>query len=293
MYKLLQNKSQGETLGLDLEATLKLAGVEATYEQMLEVLCFVKDKKIKSFHFEPHANSIITFLVPPKIYQKPFFVVDPKTFVYEDDAIVVVDKPTGISTQGTQKFGEDHLYGALISHYTTLHGNKLGYAGLHHRLDRDTSGLVLFTKKPSANKSIAEQFQNHSIKKKYHAVVVGKKPEITDWTCEEPIKRDFASTKVFRFKVDKKGDAAKTHFKWVQEMGDNLQLIECTPYTGRTHQIRIHLKAASLPILGDRTYGYGSTPHPRMMLHAFELQLMHPLTNKELTITSKNELKLN
>lgn len=292
MLKLLQTKSLGETLGLDLENTLKQAQIHASYEEMLEILCFVKDKKIKSFHFEPHKNSLITFLVPEEIYKRPFFAVEPSMIAYEDDAIVVVDKPKGVSTQGTQKFGEDHLYGALISYYTKSHGNKLGYVGLHHRLDRDTSGLVLFTKKPSANKSIAEQFQAQQIKKRYYAVGVGQKPEEKEWVCEEPILRDFASSKIFRFKTSPKGDPAKTKFKWVKELGENLQLMECEPLTGRTHQIRIHLKAARLPILGDRTYGYGN-PHPRMMLHAFELKLKHPLTQKELVITSKNELKLN
>lgn len=290
MTKLLQNKSQGVTLGVDLEATLKLAGIEATTNRYKDIQCFVKDKKVKDLSFRPHPNSLVTFLLPADIYKKPYFVVDKAMIAYEDDAIVVVDKPSGVSTQGTQKFGEDHLYGALMAYYTKEHGNKLAYVGLHHRLDRDTSGLVLFTKKPSANKSIAEQFQSQQIKKRYHAVVVGPKPAKTEWTCTDAIQRDFASQKIFRFKASKKGDSARTDFKWLKEVSENRQLIECTPLTGRTHQIRIHLKCADLPILGDRTYG--KDPYTRMMLHAFELKLTHPLLNKPLTVTSSAEMNL-
>lgn len=290
MTKLLQNKSQGDTLGVDLQQTLKTAGVDVATSQYKSIQCFVKDKKIKDLSFRPHANSLVTFLLPEDIYKKTYFKVDASMLAYEDDALVVIDKPAGVSTQGTQRFGEDHLYGALIAHYTKEHGNKLGYVGLHHRLDRDTSGLVLFTKKPSANKSIAEQFQNQQIKKKYYAISVGPKPKTETWTCAEPILRDFASQKIFRFKTGKKGDAAKTEFKWIRELAENRQLIECTPLTGRTHQIRIHLKEANLPILGDRTYG--REPYYRMMLHAFELKLAHPLLKSELVVTSNKSLSL-
>ncbi|MCC6138836.1 MAG: RluA family pseudouridine synthase [Bdellovibrionaceae bacterium] len=289
MFKLLQTKSQGLMLRQDLQSTLRQLGISATDEMFAKTQCFVKDKKIKESQFRVKSGALVTFLVPPEIYTKPFFVINSQMIVFEDDAIVVVDKPSGVSTQGTQKFGEDHLYGALISYYTKPHANKLGYVGLHHRLDRDTSGLVLFTKKSSANKSIAEQFQNHNIKKKYHAVVVGPKPEKEQWTCEEPIQRDFTNSKLFRFRVHPKGDTAKTTFRWIKELSPNNHLIECVPYTGRTHQIRIHLKYANLPILGDRTYG--RDPHARMMLHASELKLDHPLVSKkELIIQSKQSL---
>lgn len=290
MHKLLQIKSLGNTLGGDLEQALKDAAIAAPRDLLQNVECFVKDKKVKDLKFKPFQNALVTFLLPAEVYRKPYFSIAKDLIVYEDDAIVVVDKPPGVSTQGTQRFGEDHLYGALIAHYTKSHVNKLAYVGLHHRLDRDTSGLVLFTKKPSANKSIAEQFQSHSIQKKYMAVAVGPKPMPTEWTCADPIKRDFASKTIFRFRVDQKGDSAKTQFTWLEQLAENRQLIECTPFTGRTHQIRIHLQAAKLPILGDRTYGGAS--NSRMMLHADRLQFAHPLTKKPITVQSSKSLKL-
>ncbi len=290
MHKYLQIKSLGKTLGADLERALKDAAIAVPKDKLETIECFVKEKRVKDFRFKPLPNALITFLLPGDVYGKAYFSVAKDMLAYDDDAIVVIDKPSGVSTQGTQRFGEDHLFGALISYFTKSHGNKLAYVGLHHRIDRDTSGLVLFTKKSSANKSIAEQFQNQKIQKKYLAVVVGPKPEKEEWTCTDPIKRDFASSKIFRFKVDKKGDSAKTEFRWVKELAENRQLIECMPLTGRTHQIRIHLKAANLPILGDRTYG--NTPHTRMMLHAYELKFVHPLTQKELIVQSSQSLKL-
>lgn len=275
---------------MDLDRALKEASIPAPKEKLKDIECYVKDKKVRDMQFKPHTNSLVTFLLPADVYRKPYFLITPDLLAYEDDAIVVVDKPSGVSTQGTQKFGEDHLFGALISYFSKSHSNKLAYVGLHHRLDRDTSGLVLFTKKPSANKSIAEQFQSQAIHKKYQAIAVGPKPKQESWVCEDPIKRDFASSKIFRFKVDKKGDSAKTEFRWLKELDENRQLIECTPRTGRTHQIRIHLKAAQLPILGDRTYG--NTPYVRMMLHAHELKFVHPLTKKPIVVSSAQSLSL-
>lgn len=284
----MQTKSLGSSLRLDLETALRAAQVEVNASVFSSIQCFVKDKKIKDLSFKPLKNALLTFLLPEEVYKKHFFIFKDTMMAYEDDALAIVDKPPGLSTQGTHKVGEDHLYGAMMAYYTKNHGNKLAYVGLHHRLDRDTSGLVLFTKKSSANKSIAEQFQDHKIKKKYHAVVVGTKPTKEEWMCEESIIRDHSSDKIFRFKTSAKGDSARTHFRWLKEISPGQQLIECVPYTGRTHQIRVHLHFCGWPILGDRTYG--RHPHIRMMLHATELTLLHPITLAPLTVRSKNDL---
>lgn len=290
MYKFLQLKSTGVSIQTDLDLAFKQIGAKAPAKQQQDsILCYVKDKRIKERHFKPHAGSLVTFLVPRECYPNPFFVLEPEQIVYEDDALIVIDKPPGISTQGTHKFGEDHLYGAVISALTKLHANKLAYVGLHHRLDRDTSGLVLFTKKSSANKSIAHQFQEHTIVKTYEAISVGQKPPQEQWVCAQPIRRDFSNSKLFRFRVDPRGDSAKTQFLWKKEISTDCHLIECTPLTGRTHQIRIHLKESRLPILGDRTYG--RSPYERMLLHASALTLKHPLTHKELRVSSRYQLE--
>ncbi len=288
MYKLIQVKSLGTTLKADWESVVHQLRMDLALKDTSAVQMFVKDKKIKDLRFAPHKGALLTFLIPKDIYKNDFYNLSSSEIAHEDDALVVVDKPTGLSTQGTHKFAEEHLYGALISAYTKPESNKLGYIGLHHRLDRDTSGLVLFTKKSSANKSIAEQFQNHQIVKKYFAIAVGAKPPQEKWTCEEPIQRDFSNARLFRFKTHPKGDAAKTKFQWIKELSSDCHLIECTPFTGRTHQIRVHLKSSALPILGDRLYG--NSPYRRMMLHAFSLELKHPLTGKELKVQSKIHL---
>lgn len=290
MYKLLQVKSTGVSLQTDLDqAFQQIGGSPPAAQQQENILCYVKDKRVKERHFKPHNGSLVTFLLPSECYRNSFFVLAPEHIAYEDDALIVIDKPHGLSTQGTHKFAEDHLYGAVISALTKPHANKLAYVGLHHRLDRDTSGLVLFTKKSSANKSIAHQFQEHTILKKYEAIGVGQKPKPEQWVCAQPLRRDFSNPKLFRFRVDLKGDSAKTQFLWKKEISPDCHLIECTPFTGRTHQIRIHLKESRLPILGDRTYG--RSPYERMLLHACSLTFKHPLTNKEVSVSSKYQLE--
>ncbi len=254
-----------------------------------ESLFYVKDRRADNPALFVKRKAIVSVLIPDSCFAKKPFRIKAEHIAYEDAEIVIIDKPMGISTQGTQVFGEDHLYGALIAHYTSKHPNRLAYVGLHHRLDRDTSGLVIFTKKPSMNKSIADQFKDHEISKKYIAVVEGtlKKEE---WVVSAPIARLKTKAKEFKFGVDaKKGDAAETHFKLVKSLKDNRHVIECQPITGRTHQIRIHLAHSGLPILGDSMYGIKTGE--RMMLHAHKLTLKHPKTKKALEIKSSQSLQ--
>jgi RluA family pseudouridine synthase len=287
--KLVQVKSAGRSLKDDVRTCLERLQIDPQRALAHEhrIQCFVKDKSVKNLTFRPLQNTLITLLLSDELFQKDYLKVQAEWVAYEDDAIVVVDKPYGVSTQSTQKFGEDHLYGAMISYYTKKNVSRLAYIGLHHRLDRDTSGLVLFTKKRSANKSISDQFKNHTIEKKYHAIVSGATPPEKRWTQKGSIGRDFKSTH-FKFQIDPKGDSALTEFEWISEISSGMHLIECFPKTGRTHQIRIHLAASNLPIVGDRTYG--GLSNKRMLLHASELQFTHPISKKSLSVKSKNKL---
>jgi RluA family pseudouridine synthase len=266
---------------------------KAPFKSVLnEAMYFVKDRRADNPELFVKRKAIVSVLIPDSCFAKKPFRLKPEHIAYEDSDIVIADKPIGLSTQGTQVFGEDHLYGALIAHYTEKHPSRLAYVGLHHRLDRDTSGLVIFTKKPSMNKPIAEQFRDHEITKKYLALVEGPKPE-KSWTVDAPIARIHSAgpKKQFKFGVDKKkGDPAETRFSYVKSLSDTQHLIECQPITGRTHQIRIHLAHSGLPIVGDPVYGVKTGG--RMMLHAFQLSLTHPKTKKPLEVKSAQKLSL-
>lgn len=284
--KLVQIKSSGADLGTDLKKAFRALQIppEDLRGSEEQVACFVKDKRYKNFGFRPREGTLVTILLSSSVYQKPFLQIDPQWIAYEDDACVVVDKPEGVSTQATQKWAEDHLYGAMMSYYTRANASQLGYVGLHHRLDRDTSGLVIFTKKRSANKSLSEQFKNRTIHKTYYAVVSGEKPVHPQWEEDGSIQRDYKS-KHFRFRVHPEGESALSAFRWLEELPGGLHLIECSPKTGRTHQLRVHLSVSGLPILGDRTYG--GLSHARMMLHAREIRFRHPLSNQVIRVESK------
>lgn len=257
---------------------------------MNESLFYVKDRRADNADLFVKRKAIVSVLVPDTCFSKKPFQIKPEHIAFEDSDIVIADKPIGLSTQGTQVFGEDHLYGALIAHYTERHPNRLAYVGMHHRLDRETSGLVIFTKKPSMNKPIAEQFQEHKITKRYLAVVQGAAPKKA-WTVKAPIGRIHSKVKEFRFGIDlKKGEAAETRFTPVKSISDELHLVECQPITGKTHQIRIHLAHSGLPIVGDSVYGVKNGG--RMMLHAYQLSLTHPKTNKPLEVKSSQHLSV-
>lgn len=249
---------------------------------------YLREKKIVRHQVQIKKGTLVSILIPDHFFVKVPFVLTAEQIVYEDSEIIVVDKPPGLSTQSTQTPGEDHLFAAVIAYLTEKNPSKLAYVGLHHRLDRDTSGLILLTKKSSANKSISDQFKERRILKKYLAVVEGEKPHPPKWKTEAPIRRIFGS-KEFRFGIDhKKGDPATTLFEYQRSLNEKHHIIECQPITGRTHQIRIHLASHKLPIVGDRTYGVKS--EKRMQLHAYRLQFTHPKTEKKMDLVSSRPM---
>ena len=291
--KLFQIVSNGKKLDVLLTETLNQMRylLRARPEDIVpEASIFLREKKIVRHHIAVKKGAVVSILVPEKFLIKPCFELTTDHIAYEDSDIIIIDKPSGLPTQSTQKPGEDHLYSATIAFLTKKNPAKLAYVGLHHRLDRDTSGLVLMTKKSSANKSISDQFRDKKMIKKYRAIVEGEVPKQKRWKVEAPLRRLFES-KLFRFGIDhKKGDAATTLFEYQHVLVNNHHLIECQPITGRTHQIRIHLASSQLPIIGDRLYGV--TSEVRMQLHAYRLQFDHPMTGKAMDIVSQRQLEL-
>ena len=179
---------------------------------------------------------------------------------FQDEALVVVNKPCGLPSQATKEGNRTHLYGHLAS--------KFPYVGLHHRLDTPASGLVLFTLRKRFNKAIAEAFRTHSIGRIYQVVVVGHPGESGTW--DAPI-----------------GDkTARTHFKTLCS-AQGMSLIEASLETGRTHQIRVHAAEAGHPIVGDRRHG-GSAGGlwPRLALHAAQLKFDHPASGEAITVSA-------
>ena len=202
--------------------------------------------------------------------------------LYEDEVLLAVDKPAGLPTHETADPARPHLVG-LVKAYLGRDGGPAPYVGVHQRLDRDTSGVVLFAKDPSANRGLADAFAGRTVEKTYHALTVRpvRLPPAT-WQGTERLapsgKRGVSS-------VASGGQEAETLFRLLESHAHGL-LVEARPRTGRKHQIRVHLAEAGLAILGDETYGAPVGRVPRPMLHAIRLALPHPLTGEAVAIES-------
>lgn len=214
------------------------------------------------------------------------FEVTPERILYEDADLIIIDKPPGLPAQPTLDEGRDNLF-AAVSRFLEKQDGGSSYIGVHHRLDRDTSGIVLFTKSRRVNAAVAEAFSKHQVVKVYQAVTATnlRNKLQTEWIVRNTIGK--VSSKAKRTKygaVRSGGELAETSFRIIERHPRGIW-IEATPKTGRTHQIRVHLSEQGLPILGDDLYGDEKLA-PRLMLHACRLTFPHPITGMEVSVTS-------
>jgi len=196
--------------------------------------------------------------------------------VFEDADLIVVDKPVGLVVHPGAGNPDRTLLNGLLAHAPGL--RKVPRAGIVHRLDKDTSGLLVVAKNLGAQVKLAAQLAERSVKRTYLAVVHGEPPE--RGTIDEPIGRD--SRERTRMAVLRTGRDARTNFE-VLERFHKAALVQCRLDTGRTHQIRVHLQHIKCPIVGDAVYRRGARPglvFPRQALHAAALELVHPRTGK-------------
>ncbi len=197
--------------------------------------------------------------------------------VYEDDWIIVVDKPAGMVVHPGSGNKKGTLVNALLHHCRSLPASSdESRPGIVHRLDKDTSGLLVVAKNDRALRSLSKQFQAKAVKKRYIALVMGR-VEFDNGVVEVPIARH----PVDRQKMDvafAKGKNARTTYHVAERFG-NFSLLRLELETGRTHQIRVHMKHIGHPILGDKTYGKGGEI-ARHALHAEMIGFSHPETGK-------------
>lgn len=254
---------------------------------------YLNGKRVRIASKELRARAVVEAYVDPSKLQSEAQVADrpwnltPGDVLFEDDALIAVNKPYGLPTQPTVDEARNNLFGELKAFLKVRDGGE-GYAGLHHRLDRDTSGVVLFTKKREANAGVAKLFAEHLAQKTYWALCeVAPGTDLpAQWTVRNYLGRDrSAPSKQSRFcSVRSGGDFAETAFTLLERQG-SFAWIEAQPKTGRTHQIRVHLSEAGFPILGDATYGHRATA-ARLMLHAARLTFPHPVLSVETRIES-------
>jgi 23S rRNA-/tRNA-specific pseudouridylate synthase len=194
-----------------------------------------------------------------------------------------------LPTQPTLDEARDNLFAALKKFLSQRDGAAQPYLALHHRLDRDTSGVILFAKQPSVNAATAELFSAHKAQKTYQCLTHAPEPGRSDtWIKKNYLgKQKGPGKKTHVVPVRSGGDYAETSFKILERLPRALW-IQAQPRTGRMHQIRVHLAEDAMPILGDLTYGAegARSEAPRLMLHAVNLTFPHPITNVETSVTS-------
>lgn len=189
--------------------------------------------------------------------------------LYEDDDVIVVNKPSGLLTHAKGGLSDESTIAEIIRPKTSF-ATDTDRPGIVHRLDRDTSGLLIIAKNPESAAHLQRQFAERTAKKTYIAITDGK-PKLNAAKIDLPIGRNPSAPSTFR--IDPNGKPAQTTYHVLAE-NDAQSLVELKPTTGRTHQLRVHLTHLNAPILGDRVYGKSSDC--RMMLHAQKLEITLP-----------------
>ena len=204
--------------------------------------------------------------------------------VYEDADLAVINKPAGLVVHPAPGNAAHTLVNALLYRFPELSTINPQRPGIVHRLDKETSGLLVIAKNNTAHLELARQFAQHSIKRQYFAVVKGK-VEFDENVIELPIGRHPYKRKSMAVAFTEKARYAKTHYRTIKRT-DNYSLLELEPFTGRTHQLRVHLAFLDHPILGDTKYGRNNE-FSRLALHARYLGFNHPVTGKFMEFSSE------
>ncbi len=198
----------------------------------------------------------------------------PFPLLYEDERLLVIDKPAGLLSMASDREKERTAY-RMVTQYVR-EGDPSGRVFIVHRLDRDTSGVLLFAKDEAAKRAFQDHWETVVRRRGYVAVVEGAPPRAADTV--RTLLRENAAHKVYS--VRSGGKEAVTHYHTLRS-GRDYSLLELELATGRKNQIRVHLSELGCPVAGDRTYGAATDPLGRLCLHAHELAFTHPLTGVE------------
>ena len=233
------------------------------------------------------AGDVIDVLAEPAVAGPPQAEPIPLVVVYEDDELIVVDKPAGLVVHPGAGHPDGTLVNALLARYPEIAavGDPMR-PGLVHRLDRDTSGLLVVARTPAAYDALVALLTARAVERKYEALVWGV-PQSRRGMVDAPIGRSVRAPT--RMAIREGGREARTSYAVLRAFADpEVSLLECALETGRTHQIRVHLAAIDHPIVGDVAYGGGraGVAITRPFLHAASLAFEHPMTGERLQLAS-------
>jgi 23S rRNA pseudouridine1911/1915/1917 synthase len=220
----------------------------------------------------------------------------PLVVVFEDEHLIVIDKPAGLVVHPAAGNYDGTLVNALLHHCA---GSLSGIGGVErpgivHRIDKDTSGLIVAAKTDPAHVGLAAQFAKHNIDRRYRAIVAGL-PNPTSGTIDAPLARSSANRQKMAIVQHERAKRAVTHYRLISAL-NRAAMVECRLETGRTHQVRVHMASIGNPLLGDPVYGRSRPEHRetlnrlnfrRQALHAAHLGFTHPITSAPLAFSSE------
>jgi 23S rRNA pseudouridine1911/1915/1917 synthase len=253
------------------------------FQYLIEQRCVLVNGLLLKKRETPQSGDEIEvcFLPTPEISLEPQDI--PLNILYEDEHLIAVDKPASMVVHPAPGHPKDTFVNALLFHCRNLEGTDPLRPGIVHRLDKDTSGVILAAKTSLAHAKLVELFSSRRIQKYYLAVCVGTPKE---GLIDAAIKRHPVNRKEMAVNLAE-GKDAKSICRLLGK-NESLSLVEVQLLTGRTHQIRVHLKHVGTPVLGDAVYGSSSANKkfnpPRQLLHAHRLEFIHPITEKALNL---------
>lgn len=237
---------------------------------------------------EVRGGDLLEFSIPELKASELKPVELPLEFLYEDEHLVALNKASGMIVHPGVGTGEDTVVHALLAH---CEGELSGVGGVErpgivHRLDKETTGVLLVAKSDAAHRGLAEQFAGRQLKKEYLALVAGV-PRLKSGVVDRAISRHPVHR--HRMTVGEGGRPSRTDWECLETFGEVAAFVRCRIHTGRTHQIRVHMKSIGHPLLGDPTYGWKpdlrlSRQPERVMLHAERITFLHPVTAKPMLL---------
>ncbi|MFC1708585.1 RluA family pseudouridine synthase [Candidatus Omnitrophota bacterium] len=279
-------KVEEETIGLRIDVFLARHLKDHSRTSLKSLIvdghALINKKKVKP-HYCLKVDDEIEIEFPPKQETSLSSQNIPLEIVYEDEDLLVVDKPEGMVVHPGAGNPESTLVNALLHHTKELSDINPERPGIVHRLDKETSGVMVVAKTNFTHLELSKQFKSHSIKRRYIALVRGK-VEFREGLIDVPIHRHPLKRKKMAVSFSPDAKKAQTFYRTIKKF-DNFTLLELTPKTGRTHQLRVHLAYLKHPILGDSKYGQ-KTDFPRLALHAKDLGFHHPRKEKFMEFSS-------
>jgi 23S rRNA pseudouridine1911/1915/1917 synthase len=268
---------------LDKFVTIQILGLSRVHARELidAGLVTINDKTAKPSHLLKVGDRVVVTIPPPP--PSGHVAEDiPLTVVYEDKDLAVINKPAGLTTHPAPGHPGGTLLNALLTRYPELADGGGDRPGIVHRLDKDTSGLLVVARSRQAQAALADQFKKREVTKVYLVLVKGR-VEPSSGVIEAAIGRHPVNRK--KMAVTESGREARSQYRVVKYF-KGYTLLEVRIFTGRTHQIRVHLSAIGFPVVGDETYGIKSEIFPRQFVHAHRLSFKQPTTGLILDFTS-------